>query len=267
MEYLIGIALIIGGFFAIFYLRPKIKSTILEIQYLKTKSVKELLESFKAMADMGLGDNYREYVELKGRILNKGVQTPFSNRMVGYVESAVFSVSEETEVYYDKDNKKRTRVQKVENMISSDKSSQNIDFVDNSTDEIITIEVNSHGCNLDINKSFDRFEPNSNLRKYSYFESHTFNNYNSNSNSRQLGFRMEESVIEENQSLYVIGEAFSVGNTLHIGKPMEKNNPFIVSTKSEEDLVNINKNQEKIALFGGIIAIVVGAFILASQLL
>lgn len=263
MEYLISIVFILGGLVSIFYLRPRIKSKLLEIQYIKTTSIKGLLDNFKSMIDMGLGDSYREYVELKGKIANKGIETPFSNRMVGYVESAVYSVSEKTEVYYDKDNNRKTRIEKVENLISRDKSSQDIEFYDNSSDEKITLEINAVGCELDINKTFDRFEPKSNLSRYSYFNSMSF----SNTDSNHLGYRMEELVIDENQNLYVIGEAYAVGDRIHIGKSLEKDKPFIVSTKSEEDLVNTNKNKEKIALFGGIIAIVIGVVILVSKIL
>ena len=69
---------------------------------------------------------------------------------------------------------------------------------------------------------------------------------------------MIEETIEANQNLYVIGEAFRVGNTLHIGKPQDANKPFIITTKSEEDLVNSSNQSAMFALIGGIIAIVVG---------
>ncbi len=69
---------------------------------------------------------------------------------------------------------------------------------------------------------------------------------------------MTEETIEENQNLYVIGEAFRVGDTIHIGKPEDKKKPFIVTTKSEEDLINKSNQNAMFSLVGGIVAIIVG---------
>ena len=69
---------------------------------------------------------------------------------------------------------------------------------------------------------------------------------------------MTEETIEENQNLYVIGEAYKVGNKIHIGKPNDSKKPFIVTTKSEEEIVNNSDQNAKLLLIGGIIAIVIG---------
>ena len=61
---------------------------------------------------------------------------------------------------------------------------------------------------------------------------------------------MTEETIEENQNLYVIGEAFRVGDTIHIGKPEDKKKPFIVTTKSEEDLINKSNQNAMFSLVG-----------------
>ena len=71
-----------------------------------------------------------------------------------------------------------------------------------------------------------------------------------------------EKTIDANQNLYVIGEAFRVGNTLHIGKPQDSKKSFIITTKSEEDLINSSNQKAKFALIGGIIAIVIGIIML-----
>ena len=58
--------------------------------------------------------------------------------------------------------------------------------------------------------------------------------------------------------MQIIGEAFKVGDTLHIGKPQDPKKPFIVTTKSEEDLVNTSDKNAMLYLVGGIIAIIIG---------
>ena len=77
---------------------------------------------------------------------------------------------------------------------------------------------------------------------------------------------MTESTIDANQSLYIIGEAFRVGNVIHVGKPQDSKKPFIVTTKSEEDLINSSNRKSMMYLVGGIVAILVGIVMLISSL-
>lgn len=255
MEIIIPILFIVGGLVAIFYIRPKTKDNVTEIKYMQTKTISELNDMFKQMDENGLGDNYREFVELKGTIsADNLVETPFSNRKVAYCESIVSQVTESKEQYRDSNGNMRTRVNKHENTISNEKSSQDISIVDNSSNESVVLEINASGCKLDIPKTFDRFEQKGNLGNYRYFNSFSLNRFG----AETLGFKLTEKTINENQNIYAIGEAFKVGNKIHIGKPQDNKKPFIVTTKSEEDLINTSNKNAMIALIGGIIAIVIG---------
>lgn len=255
MEIIIPILFIVGGLVAIFYIRPKTKDNVTEIKYMQTKTISELNDMFKQMDENGLGDNYREFVELKGTIsADNLVETPFSNRKVAYCESIVSQVTESKEQYRDSNGNMRTRVNKHENTISNEKSSQDISIVDNSSNESVVLEINASGCKLDIPKTFDRFEQKGNLGNYRYFKSFSLNRFG----AETLGFKLIEKTINANQNIYAIGEAFKVGNKIHIGKPQDNKKPFIVTTKSEEDLINTSNKNAMIALIGGIIAIVIG---------
>lgn len=255
MEILIPLLLVVGGLVAIFYIRPKIQNNVTEIKFMQTKTIEELNEMFRQMDSNGLGNEYREFVELKGNIVSDNlIETPFSNRKVAYCESNLKQVTEVREQYRDSNGNLRTRVRKLENTISNEKSSQEISIIDSSTSESVVLEINGAGCDLDIPKTFDRFEPKGNLGNYGYFNSFSWSRFG----AETLGFRMTEETIEANQNLYVIGEAFRVGDKLHIGKPQDSKKPFIITTKSEEDLVNSSKQNAMIALICGIIAIVIG---------
>lgn len=259
MNILVPILLIGGGLVAIFYIRPKTKDNVMEIKYMQTKKVSELQDMFNQMESNGLGNDYREFVELKGNVVtNNLVETPFSDRKVAYCESALYQVTETKEQYRDSNGHYSTRVRKDENVISNEKSSQEIYLKDSSSNENVVLEINGAGCKLDIPKTFDRFEPKSNLDRYRYFNSFSWSRYG----AETLGFKMTEKTIEENQSLYVIGEAFKVGDTLHIGKPQDSKKPFIVTTKSEEDLVNTSDKNAMMYLVIGIIAIIIGIIML-----
>lgn len=255
MNIIIPIVLIVGGLVAIFYIRPKTQNHVTEIKYLQTKKISELKDMFSQMDSNGLGNDYREFVELKGKIVsNNLIETPFSNRKVAYCKSRLAQVTETKEQYRDSNGSMRTRVNKHENTISEENSSQEIELIDDNNDDSVVLEINGVGCNFDIPKTFDRFEPKANLGNYRYFNSFSFNRFG----AETLGFKMTEETIDANQQLYVIGEAFKVGEKIHIGKPQDSKKPFIVTTKSEEDLINKSNQTAMFSLIGGLVAIVIG---------
>ncbi len=264
MEILIPLLLVVGGLVAIFYIRPKTQNNVTEIKYMQTKTISDLNDMFKQMDSNGLGNEYREYVELKGIVKSDDlVDTPFSNKKVVYCDSTLSQVTEVRKQYRDSNGYMQTRVTKRENVISNEKSSQEIYLKDNSSQDIITLEINATGCKLDIPRTFDRFEPKENLGNYRYFRSFSWNRYG----AETLGFKMTEKTINANQNLYVIGEAFRIGDQIHIGKPQDNKRPFIVTTKSEEDLINRSTQNAIFTLIGGIVLIGIGIVMLISTLM
>lgn len=262
MDFLIPILLVVGGLVAIFYLRPKTKNAVIEIKFLKTKTISELKDMFTQMDENGLGNEYREFVELKGKIVSNTLyDTPFSNRKVAYCNSKLSQVTETRHQYRDENGNMQTRIDKEENEISNEKTCQDISLIDSSGTDEVVLEINGAGCDLDIPKTFDRFEPKGNLGNYRYFDSFSWGRFG----GETLGFKMTEETIEPNQNLYVIGEAFRVGDKIHIGKPQDSKKPFIVTTKSEEDLINSSNQKALFLLLGGIVAVLVGIVMLVSQ--
>ncbi|MDO4793802.1 MAG: GIDE domain-containing protein [Filifactor alocis] len=254
---IISLLLIIGGLVSIFYLYPKKKNQVMEMQFMQTKPIRELREMFNTMRESGLEDSYTEFVELKGRIVTEGIKTPFSGREVAYFESTVSSVNEVEKVEYDDKGNRRTTMVKEEHLISNEESSHTVGLRDASTDEVIMLEINSSGCTLDIPKTWDRLDPNFNFADYETRRSYR-SQINRMGSGRFLGYRTTERTIDKNAQLYVLGEAFKSGDTIHIGKPKDPKKPFLVTTKSEENMVKETQSSSKVLLFGGIGAVVVG---------
>jgi hypothetical protein len=92
------------------------------------------------------------------------------------------------------------------------------------------------------------------MRKYDFFSGLQF----SNMGSKTLGFRMLEKTIPLGQQLYFLGEAWLEGNRIQLGKPGEKDKPFIASVRSEEDIVQSNIKNANIALIFGILIAIAG---------
>lgn len=255
MNIILPAVLIIGGMLSIFYLRPKMQNKTMEMKFMQTKSIAELLEMFDNMDNMDLGEDYRQYVELKGNVCSQApVMTPYSEREVAYCESGLTQVTEVKEQYRDNEGCLKTRVTKRDSPISNEKTSQVIRMKDSTDAGEIVLEIQASGCELDIPKTFDRFEPKNNMSRYGYFSSRSYGRFGADT----LGFKMTEKTIELNQKLYVIGEAFLSGGEIHIGKPKDSKKPFIVSTKSEEELINSSDRNALFSLVGGIAAAAAG---------
>lgn len=262
MYVLIGLVLIAGGIAAIVYLRKKLMADSLEMKALQTSTVADLIEAFQSMDDTGLGDNYRHFVELKGTIsVDQLAQTPYSEKEVAYYQASLSQVYEERVTTRDKEGNTHSHMEKKERKISSEVSSEPVKLTDSSSGESVILDVNSHGVQLDLVKSFDRFENTNQMRSYRFYSSFQSSSYGSNT----LGYRMVENTLSQGQAIYVIGEAYRRDGQLYIGKPGDSSKPFIVSHKSEEEVTQGKDRNALYSLIGGIAAIVggIGAIIYA----
>lgn len=258
---LLAVALIAGGIFAVVYLRPQMLSHVREMKFMTSSTIRDLQDMFGMMQADGLGDAFRNYVEIKGVVhCDQAVRTPFSAKEVAYCSSRLSAVTQREERYKDSDGNVRTRIIKDEDLLSSEDSSDVLVLRDDSSDVRVTLDI-KNGCSFDIPETFDRVETVGNLGRYTYFRN--FQSHRPN----LLGYRMREKTISLNQPLYVLGEAYKEGNTIHIGKPVDKDKSFIVSTKSEDELVGKYEGNAKIALFGGIAAVVIGVALLVYRLM
>ena len=250
---IIGAILIVLGAVLSIVVSTKIKNKNVEIQFMKTTSIGELKKNLEDNASQGL-TGYREYSELKG-VADAPVplKTPYSERDAAYFDAEIYQVFEEMETYTDEQGTHQRMVRR-ENLMSSQKTPGPILLKDATTGDQAYIEVTEHGIQLDTVKMLDKFEPQNNMQQYGFFSSFMFNPMG----SRTLGFRMVETGIPLGQSLYVLGDAFIENGRLNIGKPADKKKPFIVSVKSESDLVHSNKVGAGFALYGGIVLAVLG---------
>lgn len=243
--------------YMIFIQRKKTKNKTLEIKSMATKNVEDLKTLFNQMDDTGLS-GYREYVEIKGTLDDQDtIDTPFSRQRVAYCEAKLIQKTEETEQYRDSQGNLRTRRNTHTNEVFSNKSSEYLNVKDNGSGENIVVEL-SNGCNLDLPKTYDSFMDGARIGSQNFAIGYSFSNFVPN----LLGYQMEEKTIKHGQSIYAIGEAYKIGNEIHIGKPTDKKKPFIVTTKSEEELVNASDKQAKTQLITGVICAVVGVILL-----
>jgi hypothetical protein len=72
------------------------------------------------------------------------------------------------------------------------------------------------------------------------------------------GHTYKETAIAVGSRLYVLGEARIVDNQLAIAKPSNPNDPFLISVKSEEEIVAKRQESTNNALAGAIAGAVFG---------
>lgn len=261
MEILLPLLLVAGGLFAIAYVRPKMLAHVREMKFMTTTTFGELQNLFGMMQADGLGDTVRHYVEIKGMAhCDAPVRTPFSERDVAYCASTLYAVTQQEEQYRDSSGKIHRRMEKREELLADECSADTLLLKSADSDLRIVLDVAS-GCKFDVPETFDRFEPMSHLEHYTYFRDFRYRGPN------LLGYHMKEKTVSPNQPLYVLGEAYQEGAVIHIGRPHDKEKPFIVSTKSEDEMVGQYETHSKMALLGGIAAIVAGILLLVMHVI
>jgi len=258
VPYIIGGLLILGGAALSFFVPRKIRARNIEIKYMQTTPIKELRGLLEDNEKEGL-HGYRHYVEVKGSAGSDNPEkTPFSKKDVAYYESYLYQVYEEVHTHRDDKGNTHRQLVRKEAQMNSQQSSSPITIKDNHSGDKLYLDVNQEGLNMETLKTLDRFEPVNNMRNYDFFRDFSFGNMG----SRTLGFRMLEKTIPLGQALYFLGEAWLEGTRIQLGRPGEKDKPFIVSVRSEADIVQSNIRNARTALIIGIILAVAGVLVM-----
>lgn len=254
MQLLIGLLLIAAGVaFAVFQYR-KNSARMQETQFMQTSSVKDAIS---IVDDMSVSDSgYRHYVELKGTLVcDSPITAPFSNRPASYYANRCLSVSEQTDVYQDKDGSRRTRVSKQEREISTEHQHTSSFLKDNSCDVPVLVNFESFHGDIDLVECCDRFEPSGSPWSNRF---HSRYSNVAHGGSRFLGYRLIEKIFPPNGPVYVLGELAHTGDCYVIEKAQLSKKPSLLSYKSEEQIVQDHKKAQMTSLFAGGIMTLVG---------
>lgn len=263
---LIGVIMIAAGAYLVVVKRKKIGDDLLEIQYMKTSTIGEVKEALNDMA--GVSDSYREYVELKGTASSGSPQkTPFSQKDAAFYVATTYRVYEEEQTVTDSNGNTTRKLVKKEERISEEESGEDLILTDEEGNSIV-IETNGVSNNFQLPQVTDRFEPANTYSNFNPFQNRNrrYQNFDHGAfggrgGVRLLGFRMVEKAYLKGQRLYVLGEAYMNAGVLTLGRPTDKSRKFIVTSKSEEELVSSKQSSQKMTLIGGIALIAFGALI------
>jgi hypothetical protein len=232
---IVGIILgIIGVIFWISRGKKAGKLNVLEIN--ETSKTNEIIENYKSMVETHGPGTFSIYAELKGKAV---ADTPeiseFAKKECTYYRSVVTREYEQLETKQDSNgHTTKNWVRKTETVSSHTNTSPDFAI----EDETGKILVDPTGAELYTIKTFSKFEEGKDPKGGGLNISIGGFNISSGASIRTIGFKYEEYSIPLNTDLYVIGDINDRAGRLMVSKPKDKKSPFIVSTKSEDELIN-----------------------------
>lgn len=263
--YIVGIILVVIAGILVFARRSQ-QGKLTEVKFRQTTSAAELDDLAKAVqSGTGATGAFRRDVELKGSVQ---CDTPLTSE-VAKLPCAYYSMyvtREYDEVYTEtnpdtKQPERKTR-RKSDTVASNTRST---DFwVADASGRIL---VKPQGANVEGEQVVDRFEPwmpavGSKLSVGNFsFDLAAFLNA-----SNTVGYHFHESILPLNRAVFVLGEASDSSGQLAVQKPKEKG-PFLISLKSEEEIVKAASGSVRWLMYGAIALAVAGVALIVVGLI
>jgi len=247
---IIGIVLAaIGGF--LIYNRRSSLDKAMNVRYHETVKIQDVLEIYKSVAaGVGTGNYSGTIVEMKGLCLSKSpLKAEHSGTPVVYYNATVDRKYETTEQERDSEGRTRTVVRTHSDSVSSNTRSIKFYLNDGSGEQVM---IDPEGASIDAIETFNSFEVN---------PPEGFNFGNFMTNSRTLGYQYRERSIPLNSQLYILGELSDRRGEIAVVKPSKEGENFIISTKSEEQIVADAQSSAAWQLYGGIALVVIGIIV------
>jgi hypothetical protein len=233
-----GVVLLIVGV-VLFFLRRSQEGKLQAITSTESATVGQLTQAANELAGQkGQAGGFRRLVDMSGTIRNeKPLTSEIAQQPCVYYKMTVWREYEET--YWETNsqtNEQERKTRRSSDVVSS--NSQRLPFY--LEDATGRIPVNPEGADIDAIKVVDRFEPADTMVAIGNIGSFRLDvNLPSwgNTNHRVLGYKFEESILPMDRQVYVLGEAVDADGRLALQKPSEKGKKFIISLKSEEELI------------------------------
>jgi hypothetical protein len=262
MFIIIGLVLI-GISVGLWFYRKSQMEKSFNIRYQETTTAKNIWENYEDIVKAVGNGNYTEIVEVKGiGTIDRPLIGEYSEKPVLYYRTSLVHEYEVQEQQRDSEGRTRWVTVRKSETISTNEQGVPFYLDDNSGKKIM---VNLNGAEKITQKTADRFEREFSQNYLNQNRNTSWGlqliNFLSNTNvggSRTIGYRFVEEAIPVNARLYVYGEASDRDGELMIVKPKDSKQNFIVSVKSEEELIKDADSAAKGSLIGLIVCAVLG---------
>jgi len=245
------------------------QSRLFEIMTTETTTTKALIDAAKYVAErLGEIGSFNRIVEVKGTIkCGNPITSEIAQQPCVYYEMSVTREYEES--YWDTDARTRHRRQRIRRGSETVASnSQRVPFwVEDATGRIL---IEPDHAEIDPVQVVDRFEPGEQRGSRAIgFGDHRVEvgGFLSGSGRRTLGYRFREKLLPLDRRVYVLGEASDASGELAIRAPREKGKRFIISLKSEEELIRSSRSTVRWLLAGSVVSGILGAVLILAGML
>jgi hypothetical protein len=242
------------------------KKRLEEITAVETSTAGSLQAICQGVADEIGAGSFQQQTEVKGVVeCDQPLESELAKQPCVHYRMSVEREWEEDyeEVYTVTDpetgrEEQRTRQATRRGSETVSSNSRSIPFV--VRDETGTIAVDPEDAKLDTEQVVDRFEPQSAASGGTIsFGGMSFSVGSSDRGARRrtLGYRFKEWILPLNRPVYILGQASDKSGQLRIQKPTDKGK-FIISLKSEEELLKSAKTGMTWSLIASIILFLAG---------
>ena len=253
---IVGIVIcIIGGFLVFNYFQQKKKMEA--ISGIETTTAAALTDLWKGVSgEIGTG-SFEEPSEIKGVLeCANPIESEIGKQPCAYYSMQVLRKWEEEYYETDKDGNRQRKIRQGSDTVSS--NTRSVPFL--VRDDTGTVKINPNGAKIDGERIVDRFEPETAVSggtiSFGNF-SFSLQGLGAAGGRRTLGYQFTESILPLNRRLYVLGAASDSSGELMIQKPREKGQ-FIISLKSEEELLKSSQSGMTWSMVGAIACFVIG---------
>ena len=249
--WIFGIILLAIGVGLIFY-KKKLEDKLLNVKYFDKTDIKSVLETCLSISkELGAG-HFSQMVKINAKAkIDEPIYGEFTNDACVYFEaSAEHEYESIVETKNDKGRTIRNWVAGSET-IGSVKVGGQFYLEDNSG----KVDIDMQGSELTIKQTHKQFKSSGRDKEFS------FGKYDARSERdfKSKGYSEMERNITIGTSLFVLGELHDRNGVPMITIPKEKENPFIVSIQTEEQVIGGLESKTKSVFYGGIACLVIGA--------
>jgi len=256
MLFILSGALIVAGVGLLIY-RRHVAHQLMMIKATETSTVSDV-EQLAASIRRELGDaeGMHEYTELKGKIrCDEPLTSELAQRPCVYYDMKVEEEYEET--YYETDSKgNRHRRTRTARRTVAENTVKTPFILEDTTGQI---RVEPYDAQIEALPLINRYEPYRGNLKTLQLGAFRFSLDIETLGGRRIrGYRYTESLLPLGQRLYVLGDVTEIDGQLTVVNPTEKSKPFLISYKSEEELIGSKEKLLFALQIGAIAAFIIG---------
>lgn len=225
------------------------KESIYQMKVAETRPVKDLKEmATEIAAEIGAG-SFNEVCEVVGKLgSDEALVGELSEQRCGFCRTVVSRKWEQEVEEWDENKQENVRRTQSGSEVVSNIERSALCWID---DDGERLDLRLDGAKIDLIKAVDRFEPGSKpSKKGMKFDKHQ-------GDRRTLGFHYVEELLPLGSRVYVLGEVTD-SEGLAMRKPSDPKRDFVVTTKSEEEMLRAAKKSQTMSLIGAVVAAVVG---------